>query len=99
MKKIEIRSQFNDLDTCIIKTDKKRLTQVLLNLINNALKFTPREGDIQIKIENVKNKNNTITHIKVSVTDSGIGIKDEDKPKLFKLFGMLKERGQKKVNT
>ena len=38
-------------------------------------------------------QNNSMSHVKISVTDSGIGVKDEDKPKLFKLFGMLKERG------
>ena len=72
---------------------------MLLNIVNNALKFTPREGEIKIKIEKIKDIGNKITHIKISVTDSGIGVKDEDKPKLFKLFGMLKERGDKKVNT
>ena len=92
MKKIEITTSF-DSDIRVIKTDKKRLTQVLLNLVNNALKFTPREGDIQIGIENVSDDLDNLTHLRVSVTDSGIGIKDEDKQKLFKLFGMLKEKG------
>ena len=99
MKKIEIKSNFIGNEISIIKTDKKRLTQVLLNIINNALKFTSREGNIQIKIENIKDVYGKITHIKISVSDTGIGIKDEDKPKLFKLFGMLKENNKKKVNT
>jgi K+-sensing histidine kinase KdpD len=38
-----------------------------------------------------------MTHVKVAVTDSGIGIKTCDKPKLFKLFGMLDHT--KQVNT
>ena len=66
------------------------MTQVLLNLISNALKFTPREGEIKIKIGMIKNKHNVNSHIKIAVQDNGLGIKDEDKPKLFKLFGMLK---------
>ena len=40
--------------------------------------------------ENVKDYLNNVSHIKVSVKDSGVGIKDEDKPKLFKLFGLVK---------
>jgi signal transduction histidine kinase len=67
----------------IIKTDKKRLTQVILNLVNNALKFTMREGNIQIRISDIKDQHNNVTHVMVTVTDTGIGIKNEDKPKLF----------------
>jgi signal transduction histidine kinase len=89
MKNIEIRTIFKDTNLSLIKTDKKRLTQVLLNLVNNALKFTSRGGKIEILIERVFNVNDQFSHVKFSVNDSGIGIKDEDKPKLFKLFGMI----------
>jgi signal transduction histidine kinase len=65
------------------------MTQVLLNLVNNALKYTQREGKIRIIIEKVSDREGRLTHIKFQILDNGIGIKDEDKPKLFKLFGML----------
>ena len=61
-----------------IITDQKRLQQVLLNLCSNALKFTEREGRVKI-IAKLK-KNN---FIKLTVIDTGIGIKEEDKGKLF----------------
>ena len=76
---------------------------MFVNLLTNALKFTFK-GYIKIKvlIENhyecavfdetaqEAQRQDTVT-IKVSVEDSGLGIKDEDKGKLFKMFGKLKQ--------
>jgi signal transduction histidine kinase len=83
MKKIEILTEFKDPTMTTIKTDKKRLTQVILNLVSNALKFTMRDGNIKICISDIKDQHNNVTHVKVTVADTGIGIKNEDKPKLF----------------
>lgn len=62
--------------------DKKRLKEVLYNLLGNSIKFT-KNGDVKIKIT----QNNDF--IKVAVSDSGKGISKEDMPKLFKKFGKL----------
>lgn len=63
-----------------------RIQQVLLNLQANALKFTEK-GSVRIEVEIVE----VIKEhwLKVSIIDTGIGIKEEDKPKLFKLFGFV----------
>ena len=53
----------------LIKTDMKRLQQVLLNLVANAVKFTDRNGKIVIKVNLKPNK------LKIEVIDTGIGIK------------------------
>ena len=68
--------------TLLIKTDKRRTEQVLVNFISNALKFTDR-GEIEIKI--VK-KDQTV---EMSVRDNGIGIKKEDMDRLFKTFSRI----------
>ncbi len=65
-----------------IKSDRKRLLQVLYNLISNAIKFT-FEGGITVTMEKVEN------HLKLTVKDSGIGINQEDLANLFKCFGQL----------
>ncbi len=61
--------------------DKLMIHAVLRNLISNAVKFTPGEGDIKISAEQ---KNDTIL---VSVEDNGVGIKEENRDKLFRLEG------------
>jgi signal transduction histidine kinase len=67
------------------------MQQVTLNLLTNALKFTNRHGQITLggSFEN--------DYITVYVKDTGDGIAAEDKPKLFKLFGKLKQK--KGVNS
>ena len=79
-----------------VKTDSKRMQQVLLNLYSNAIKFTNRNGNINIKVEKIFRSGKNMVLIKV--IDDGIGIKAEDQRKLFKLFGSMKDE-KKKVNT
>lgn len=64
--------------------DEIRLNQVLINLINNAIKFT-ESGQIIFKVKKLDMTNNKLT-LKFSVQDTGIGIKEEFKNDLFKKF-------------
>lgn len=57
-----------------------RVKQVLLNIQSNALKFT-EVGSVTINVEITEEGNNQ--YLKVSVADTGMGIKDENKAKLF----------------
>jgi len=79
-----------------VVTDKNRLSQIFINLIGNALKFT-QHGGITISVSRCfANKD----YVEMSVEDTGLGIKEEDKDKLFKMFGKLEnERGGTIVNT
>ena len=68
-------------------TDANRIKQILLNLLSNSLKFTPN-GFIKLIVEDFSHDFLKPT-LKFTVKDSGIGIKENDKSKLFKLFGKL----------
>lgn len=77
------------------ESDENRIKQIILNFISNAVKYT-REGRIKLKCEVVKNENQYF--IKISVNDSGLGIREEDKAKLFKDFGVIENEWKIKNN-
>jgi signal transduction histidine kinase/ActR/RegA family two-component response regulator len=60
--------------------DPNRLQQVVWNLLINAIKFTPKEGKVQVVVERVD------SHIEVSVSDTGKGIAAEFLPHVFERF-------------
>ncbi|MFA6218022.1 MAG: ATP-binding protein [Candidatus Omnitrophota bacterium] len=64
----------------MVKADKLHLRRLFFNLINNAVKFTPAKGKIDITVKAVNNK------VAVSVSDTGMGIAEEDLPKIFNKF-------------
>ena len=74
----------------VFVSDSNRIKQILVNLLSNALKFTFL-GFVKIKAEirNHEEMEKTPILVHFSVQDTGIGIKEEDKPKLFRLFGKL----------
>jgi signal transduction histidine kinase len=69
----------NSGDMLIVTGDGDKLIQVVINLFSNAVKFTD-SGSVKCRAENADNE------IKVSVADTGIGISEEDQPKVFDKF-------------
>ena len=65
------------LDTCIINTDVQRVQQVISNLMNNAMKFT-KSGEIRLGYETLPSN-----HLRIYVKDTGIGIEEKDKERIF----------------
>lgn len=72
--KAQVPKPFADLD---------KVHQILLNLIGNALKFTPEDGEISVSFFSDGKM------LDISVKDSGVGISQEDLPRLFKKFERL----------
>ena len=62
-----------------VYSDERRLTQIINNLLSNAIKFT-ESGAITIKMKLVEINNEKV--LKFSVRDTGVGIKEDDLPKL-----------------
>lgn len=69
----------------ILYGDDQRLTQVIANLLTNAVKFTPEHGCIWLKA-NFMNEDNGICSIRIEVKDTGIGLSEEQKSRLFTSF-------------
>lgn len=67
-----------------VKSDITRLRQILINLLNNALKFT-REGEIEVSVS-LKERYEDRAVIHFAVRDTGIGISEEKQKKLFQAF-------------
>ena len=87
-KGVQLVAEFVDMPNTVIVHDEMRIQQVLLNFQSNALKFTDK-GRVTIKTSIVEKEASGDRYLEISVIDTGIGIKEEDKPKLFKLFGYV----------
>lgn len=70
-----------------ITADKNRFRQVLVNILGNALKFTPENGAITFVVK----KDDTANNLTISVTDTGPGIPKEKQDRLFTKFGKIDE--------
>ena len=78
-----------------IHSDSARLSQILINLISNALKYTPRNGTIVIRADlNVLNRHK----IDLCVEDNGYGIRAEDQKNLICDFGRVDNKENAKLN-
>ncbi|MCL2199145.1 MAG: ATP-binding protein [Defluviitaleaceae bacterium] len=65
--------------------DDQRLSQAIINVLGNAVKFTPRHGNISLKAKLLKIEDNICT-LQILVQDTGIGISDEQQKSLFTIF-------------
>jgi PAS domain S-box-containing protein len=80
-----------------VVADRNRIGQVINNLISNAVKFT-QEGKITLRMELLNQvKNSSSVEIKISVTDTGKGIPEEQQAKLFTPFSQIDDRDTRQV--
>lgn len=71
-------------DTANVVGDKKRLVQIIVNLLNNATKFTPDGGKILLQIEAVESQ------VRIQVVDNGVGMTADTVNHAFELFSQAK---------
>ena len=69
-----------DDNSVVVTGDGQRIEQVVINLISNAIKYSPHANRVQVKLENFEDR------VKVSVRDYGIGISSEHQKNLFERF-------------
>lgn len=75
-------------DILITDIDKDKVTNVFLNILQNAIKFTPKGGNIAIQSK--LNKKSII----ISISDNGIGLQKEELKQLFRPFGKIEKYGK-----
>lgn len=80
-KGLQISSEISEVKI-ILNSDERRIEQILLNLISNAIKFS-NQGTILVKVAILNN------HLTIQIIDQGIGISKEDLNKLFMPFIQL----------
>ncbi|MCR5283258.1 MAG: response regulator [Lachnospiraceae bacterium] len=79
----------------VLYGDDMRLTQVIVNLLTNAVKYTP-SGRVDLYLSSVRS-NEDVLLLGVKVKDTGIGIKKEDREKLFESFTRLDETRNRSI--
>lgn len=67
-------------DRCVVRGDRHRLQRILANLIDNAIKYTPEQGRIDVRLMEAGNQ------ARLSIEDTGQGIPPEDLPRIFTRF-------------
>ncbi|PYO54356.1 MAG: histidine kinase, partial [Candidatus Rokuibacteriota bacterium] len=68
-------------DVPLLKTDRQKIKQIVINFLTNAIKFTP-QGSVEVRAGYMSDAD----HIAISVADSGIGISAEDRERIFEDF-------------
>jgi signal transduction histidine kinase len=73
----------------LIKADAAKFKQVMYNLLSNAIKFTPENGQVTVGVTKGEQ------HIKITVKDNGIGIREEDQNRVFAEFEQVENSYEK----
>lgn len=79
-KKINLALDLNGNTEINVIGDKDRIRQVIINILDNAIKYTPEKGNINISVARIQK------YVKIIVSDSGIGISDKDLPHIKEKF-------------
>ncbi|WOH36089.1 ATP-binding protein [Thalassotalea fonticola] len=75
-----ITIKMNIIESCYVTGDEEKLQRMLANLLDNAIKYTDKNGQINVELSNGG------SHINLLVKDSGIGIPEEEQGKIFERF-------------
>ncbi len=91
-KNIRFIHKTEGIDVEYVRIDKKRLTQVVVNILSNAAKFTPEGGQVEFYVKQVY-KNDKIAEFLITIKDNGVGISKEFMPMIFMPFEQENKTG------
>ena len=84
-KKLRFSVHIDPRIPAVLEGDNQRLAQVITNFLSNAVKFTPKNGHVRLAADLLDQINSMCT-VRIEVADTGIGIADADKKRLFEAF-------------
>lgn len=87
---------YSDSERIDLLFDTDKMEKILMNLLGNAFKFTPAGGRIDVSI--VHSGDNS-SNLRIQVSDTGIGIKDKDKKRIFERFYQVDDDGESHPGT
>lgn len=93
-KDLEVKLEMNHQLPSVLYGDDVRIRQVLVNLMNNAVKYTEK-GSVTLKIDGAVENEDIV--LSFAIEDTGIGIKEEDMHKLFADFERIEEKRNRNI--
>lgn len=96
MKELEYITNIDENIPQKLIGDDIRLRQILVNILNNAVKYTPK-GTVTLEIKRLPCEQENIAKIHFSIKDTGIGIKEEDLKKLGQSFERIEEKRNRNI--
>ncbi len=95
-KDLEFKVDIDERIPCELIGDDIRIRQILVNLLNNAVKYT-HKGTVTLEVKQLETEKENTALLSFSVKDTGIGIKDEDIQKLYIPFERIEEKRNRNI--
>lgn len=90
-QKGSVTLQFNPTGASLFYCDAREISILLNNLISNAIKYNRPQGRVEVQLVQ------SDSHVSISVSDTGIGLSDDDKNALFKDFSRIKNESTRRI--
>ncbi len=87
---------FSAMDSLNMSFDEDKVGKIVMNLLSNAFKFTPEKGRVDVSLELLEGTPETL---EIKVSDTGVGIKDEDKEHIFERFYQAESKEKSTLST
>lgn len=81
---------YSAIESLNMAFDEDKVGKIVMNLLSNAFKFTPEGGRVDVSLEVLKGTPETL---EIKVSDTGVGVKDEDKERIFERFYQVEGEG------
>ena len=96
-KSIEFITDTNNIKNFFVYADELHINEIIINLISNAIKYTPTGGKIKYTAEQISDVTNGIARYRFEIADNGIGMSDEFQKHLFEAFSREESSGVSKI--